>query len=132
MMRQPRPFRFGAGFFGAPSRGAWVSLARRAEQLGYATLLIPDHFQRQLAPLTALMAAADATQTIRVGCFVFGNDFRHPAVLAKEVATLDLLSGGRFEVGMGAGWLAADHERSGIPYGAKSPSELFERYAARR
>ena len=115
-MVQPRPFRFGAGFFGAPSREAWVSLARRTEELGYSTFLIPDHFQPQLAPLTALMAAADATRTLRVGCFVFDNDFRHPAALAKEVATLDLLSGGRFEFGMGAGWAAADYERTGIPF----------------
>lgn len=111
-----RPFRFGVGDFTAASREAWVAKARKAEALGYATFLIPDHFQKQFAPLIALMVAADATRTLRVGSFVCNNDFRHPAVLAKEVATLDFLSDGRFEFGLGAGWAQGEYERFGLPF----------------
>jgi probable F420-dependent oxidoreductase len=77
---------------------------------------MPDHFSDQLAPVPALMSAADATQTLRVGALVWDNDFRHPAVLAKELATIDLLSDGRLEIGLGAGWMIADYEQTGIPY----------------
>ena len=86
------------------------------ESLGYSTLSIPDHFGDQLGPVAALMAAADATTTLRVGSLVFDNDYRHPVVLAKEAATLDLLSEGRLEFGLGAGWLASDYEQAGIPF----------------
>ena len=89
---------------------------QRVEDLGYSTLTMPDHFGDQLAPMPALMAAADATTTLRVGALVFDNDYKHPVVLAKELATIDLLSGGRLEVGIGAGWMATDYEQSGIPY----------------
>jgi probable F420-dependent oxidoreductase len=85
------------------------------ESLGYSTLSIPDHFGDQLGPIAALMAAADATTTLRVGSLVFDNDYRHPVVLAKEAATLDLLSDGRLDFGLGAGWLASDYEHAGIP-----------------
>ncbi|HET7036422.1 MAG TPA: TIGR03621 family F420-dependent LLM class oxidoreductase [Thermomicrobiaceae bacterium] len=115
-MSVARPFRFGAGLFGAESRAEWTELARRAEALGYAMLLVPDHFQRQLAPIAALMAAADATSTLRVGSYVCNNDFRHPALLAKEAATLDLLSEGRFEFGIGAGWAEPEYSSAGIPF----------------
>ena len=74
-----------------------------------------DHLDDQLAPIAALMAAADATTTVRIGALVFCNDYRHPAVLAKEAATLDVLSDGRFELGLGAGWMASDYEHVGIP-----------------
>src|SRR3989442_11954069 len=99
----------------------WITKARQAEDYGYATLLIRDHFIRepfgdQLAPLIALMAAANATKTLRVGSLVLDNDYRHPVVLAKEAATLDLLSGGRFELGIGAGWLRSEYEQTGIPF----------------
>jgi probable F420-dependent oxidoreductase len=77
---------------------------------------MPDHFDNQLAPVPALMAAAAATETLRVGALVWDNDYKHPVVLAKELATIDVLSGGRLEIGLGAGWLATDYERSGIPY----------------
>jgi probable F420-dependent oxidoreductase len=90
-------------------------LARKAEDLGYATLFMPDHFDDLLAPLPGLMAAADATTTLRVAPLVLDNDYKHPVVTAKELATLDLLSGGRLEVGIGAGWMASDYEQSGIP-----------------
>src|SRR6266699_2733680 len=86
------------------------------ESLGYSTLSIPDHFGDQLGPIAALMAAADATTTLRVGALVFDNDYRHPVVLAKEAATLDLLSDGRFDLGLGAGWMASDYEQAGIPF----------------
>src|SRR5215472_16218532 len=109
-MTNARPFRFGvADGDGVPSREAWATLVRRAEALGYATFLIADHYVNAFPPISSLMAAADVSSAIRIGSFVFDNDFRHPAQLAKEVATLDLLSGGRFELGMGAGWHQPDY-----------------------
>jgi probable F420-dependent oxidoreductase len=84
------------------------------EDLGYSTLFIPDHFEDQFGPLVALTVAAEATTTLRVGSLVFGNDYRHPVVLAKEVATLDVFSEGRVEFGLGAGWMTTDYEQSGI------------------
>jgi len=98
----------------AASGPAWVAKARRVEELGYATLCVPDHFDDQLAPFPALVAAAAATSTLRVGTLVLDNDYRHPLVAAKEAATVDLLSGGRLELGVGAGWLTSDYEQSGI------------------
>ena len=77
---------------------------------------MPDHFGDQLAPVPALAAAAAATTTLRMGALVFGNDYRHPVVLAKEAATLDVLSGGRFELSLGAGWMRTDYEQAGIAY----------------
>ena len=115
-MATRRPFRFGVQAFNAGSRDEWVAKACRAESLGYATFLIPDHFGGQFAPVAALAVAAEATTALRVGAFVFDNDFRHPVVLAKEVATLDLLSGGRFELGLGAGWKRPEYEWAGIPF----------------
>lgn len=82
--------------------------------MGYESLYIPDHFDDQFAPLAALMSAADATTTLRIGTLVLGNDYRHPVVLAKEAATLDLLSEGRLDLGIGAGWMTSDYEQSGI------------------
>src|SRR4051794_1023729 len=112
-----RPFRFGVQCSSPPSPTAasWAALARRCEDLGYASLTVADHFDDQFAPVPALMAAADATTTLRVGALVFGNDYRHPVVLAKEAATLDVLSGGRFEMGLGAGWMTSDYAAAGIP-----------------
>ncbi len=114
-MAHPRKFRFGVQLSSADSADRWVELARQAEDLGYSTLFLPDHFGDQLAPIPALMAAAAATSALRVGALVFDNDYRHPVVLAKEAATLDLLSGGRLELGLGAGWMNSDYEQSGIP-----------------
>jgi probable F420-dependent oxidoreductase len=94
----------------------WSELAQRIEDLGYATLTMPDHFGNQMAPMPALMAAAAATTVLRVGALVWDNDYKHPVVLAKELATMDLLSDGRLEVGIGAGWERADYDWSGIPY----------------
>lgn len=115
-MASPRPFRFTIQC-SSPSvvdRRSWRELARRCEDLGYSTLTVSDHLDEQVAPTAALMAAADATTTLRVGSMVFCNDFRHPVALAKEAATLDVLSDGRFDLGLGAGWLRSDYQRAGI------------------
>ena len=116
MRPMPHPFRFGVQASAAANRSAWVELARRVEDQGYSTLTMPDHLGEQLAPVPALMAAADATTTLRVGGLVLDNDFKHPVVLAKELATLDVLSDGRLEIGIGAGWMRADYDGTGIPY----------------
>jgi probable F420-dependent oxidoreductase len=110
-----KPLRFGVVSSGAPSYKAWVTLARRVEELGYASLLMPDRLATPLAPFTALALAAEATTTLRVGSHVFANDYRHPAMLAKEAATLDLLSRGRFELGLGAGVGQPDYQQMGLP-----------------
>jgi probable F420-dependent oxidoreductase len=110
------PFRFAVQLSNASSAGAWRALARRTEELGYSTIFMPDHLGEQWAPLIALTVAAEATTTLRVGTLVLDNDFRHPVFLAKEAATLDLLSEGRLELGLGAGWMRDDYEQSGIAY----------------
>ena len=117
-MAHHRRFRFAAQLGSAPggTAASWAEQARRAEALGYSSLLMPDHFGEQLAPVPALAAAAAATDTLKLGALVFGNDYRHPVVLAKEAATLDVLSGGRFELSLGAGWMRADYEQAGMPY----------------
>ena len=111
-----RPFRFGAQVADAKPGRAWAELARKLEDGGYSTLVVPDHFDDQVAPLVAMTWAAAATSSLRVGSLVFDNDFKHPVVLAKEAASLDLLSDGRLELGIGAGWLHSDYETSGIPF----------------
>jgi probable F420-dependent oxidoreductase len=111
-----RAFRFGVLVSRAESATQWRELARKAEGLGYATLLVADHFGRQLAPLPALVAAASATAGLRVGTFVLDNDFRHPAATAKEAATVDVLTDGRLELGIGAGWNPADYARTGLTF----------------
>jgi len=119
-----RRFRFGVSGRG-DTLARWRDFARKAEDLGYSTLLLPDHFGPQLAPLIALGVAAQATRTLRFGTLVLDNDFRHPAVLAKEAATLDLLSDGRFELGVGTGSRPEDNEQSGIPL--DPPGVRYER-----
>ncbi len=114
----PRPFRFGVQARQATTAAEWRDLARRCEDRGYAVLTMPDHFDDSLAPMPALSVAAAVTEDLRVGALVFDNDYKHPVVLAKELATLDLLSDGRLEIGIGAGWMATDYEQSGIPYDA--------------
>jgi probable F420-dependent oxidoreductase len=98
------------------SRAELVEHARRAEALGYDALVIPDHLTQQLAPVPALAAVAAATTRLRIGTFVLNNDLRHPAVVAQELATLDVVSDGRLEVGLGAGWNRVEYERAGIPF----------------
>src|SRR5665213_2320051 len=121
------PFRFAVQLNKADSAPAWRDLARKVEALGYSTLFIPDHFDDQYGPLVALTVAAEATTDLRVGSLVFGNDYRHPVVLAKEVATLDLFSGGRVELGLGAGWMTTDYEQSGLAH--DSPRTRIDRMA---
>src|ERR1700674_4476867 len=127
-MTHPRKFRFAAQLSKAPdgTAASWAEQARKAEDIGYSTLLMPDHFGDQLAPVPALMAPPAATSELRVGTLVFDNDYRHPLVLAKEAATLDLLSGGRLELGLGAGWMRTDYEQSGIAY--DPPSVRVDRF----
>jgi probable F420-dependent oxidoreductase len=120
MMNQ-RPFRFGVVTAGAPSSEAWLAKARRIEQLGYATLLMPDRLVVPMSPLPALAAAATVTQSLRLGTFVLASGLRNPVLLAKECATLDLLSGGRLEVGLGAGVAEIDFRMAGIPFHQPGP-----------
>lgn len=114
-MAHPRRFRFAADLTGPLPGMTWLDTAREVEQLGYSTLFVPDHFDEGLGPIAAITAAAAATTTLNVGALVFDCDFRHPAVMARELATIDLLSEGRLEVGLGAGWKRLDYDRSGIP-----------------
>ena len=111
-----RPFRFAITAGRAGSGDEWRAKARRIEALGYDTLLVTDHLGRQLAPVPAMGAALEATSRLRVGSYVFANDYRNPVMLAKEIATLDVLSGGRVELGLGAGWYQRDYEMLGLPY----------------
>jgi len=117
----PRPFRFGVQAAGARPAKEWAEYARRAEGLGYSTLFMPDHFvDTEFAPMVGLSFAAAATTTLRVGMLVLGNDYKHPAVVAKEAATLDVLSDGRLEFGLGAGWMTADYAALGLTYDSHS------------
>jgi probable F420-dependent oxidoreductase len=129
MAAMPRPFRFAVQSFSAPSGAVWRERARQAEALGYSALHLADHLigpgpalagtnhpVQDLAAVPAMAVAAEATTTLRVGCRVFCQDYRHPVVLAKEAATLDLLSEGRLELGLGAGWLRAEYEALGIRF----------------
>ncbi len=122
-----RPFRFAVQAFNASSGKEWRDKARQAEALGYSTLHLADHVigpgpaiaatrhpVQQLAAVPAIMSAAEATTTLRVGCRVFCVDYHHPVVLVKTAATIDLLSDGRLEFGLGAGWLAGEYEAMGI------------------
>src|SRR5882757_5200219 len=98
-----KPFRFGVQISQSESASAWRDKARKLEDLGYSTLFMPDHFGDELAPMPAIAMAAAHTTTLRIGALVFDNDYKHPAILAKEAATIDLLCDGRFEFGLGAG-----------------------------
>jgi probable F420-dependent oxidoreductase len=111
-----RPFRFGVQQYRIESRTAWQETARRAEALGYDILVFPDHIGELHAFAPALLAAADVTTSLRIGTLVLDNNFRHPALVAADTMTLDVLSDGRFELGIGAGWMVEDYERSGIPF----------------
>lgn len=113
-MAAQRAFRFGAKATKASSAKEWADLARQAEDLGYVSFQIDDHFGNQLAPVPAIMAAACATSSLLVGPLVAGVDFRNPVVFAKEAATIDLLSDGRFMMGIGAGWLKDDYAIAGV------------------
>ena len=110
-----RPFRFLTAVQGVMDGAALAEAARRAEDAGYSTLVVPDHLIEQLSPVPVMATVAAATATLRMGTFVFNNDLRHPAVLAQDVASVDVLSGGRVEIGIGAGWNRAEYEAVGIP-----------------
>ena len=116
MMATPRPFRFGMQARGASSAEEWLTAARRAEALGFSTLQLFDHFVHGVGPLAAFGAAATVTRAVRLGSFVLANDYRHPVLLAQEAATLDQLSGGRLELGLGAGWDRAEYQAAGLPF----------------
>ena len=111
-----KAFRFGVVTGGHPSGSAWVTLARRVEELNYSSLLLPDALGTPLATLPALAVAATATTKLRVGSYVCVNDYRHPALLARDIATLDQLSDGRVELGLGAGNWLHDYQQLGIPF----------------
>ncbi len=111
-----QPFRFGVIASTTQSRQSWISTARRVEELGYTTLLAQDNPLNGLASFAALTMAVEATTSLRVGSFAFCNDYRHPALLAREVAMLDLLSEGRFEFGIGIGGDAAQYTPLGLPF----------------
>ncbi len=111
-----RKFRFGVVNRSAPTRADWRAQAKKVADLGYSTFLISEHFLGQFAMGPALVAAADAAANLRVGSMVCDVDFRHPALLAKEAATVDVLTDGRFELGLGAGWMLSDYQQSGIRF----------------
>ena len=111
-----RAFRFGVVFTDQMTGPAWADYARRLEGEGLATLLVADHFANPMACGPLMLAAAAATTTLRVGSYVYDNDFRHPALLAKEAATIDVLSSGRLELGLGAGWHKEEYDAVGIPF----------------
>ncbi len=115
MAAPPRPFRFGVQLSGSQDRASWRERSRRIEDLGYDVLTVADHIRDQFATTPAILAAAEATSTIRVGSVVYANDFHHPVMLAKEAASLDVLTEGRFEFGIGAGWQTSDYTTTGVP-----------------
>ncbi|MFD7136907.1 TIGR03621 family F420-dependent LLM class oxidoreductase [Streptomyces sp. NPDC059894] len=119
-----RPFRFGASLIDPAPAEEWRAKCRRVEELGYDVLLVPDHLGMP-APFPALVAAAAATERPRLGTFVLNAGFWNPALLAREVATTDALTGGRLELGLGTGYVRAEHEAAGLPWG--SPGERVDR-----
>jgi probable F420-dependent oxidoreductase len=112
-----RAFRFGVEASVTHDRRAWRAFCREVAALGYSTVVIVDHLGDQLAPVPAMVAAADADSTLRVGTFVLNSALRHPGLLAKDIATVDVLTDGRVEFGIGAGWREWEHQQLGISYG---------------
>ncbi len=119
----PRPFRFGASLLTSAPADEWRARCRRAEELGYDVILVPDHLG-MVAPFPALVAAAEATERPRVGTFVLNAGFWNPTLLAREVATTNDLTGGRLELGLGTGYIQAEHDTAGLPFG--SPRERVD------
>lgn len=111
-----QPFRFAIHTGAGELVSDWPAFVRRVEELGYAAVYVTDHLGRGLAPVAALAAAAVATSTLRLGSYVFANDFRHPLILAREAATIDRLSRGRLDLGLGAGWMRSDYRKLGMTY----------------
>jgi probable F420-dependent oxidoreductase len=115
-----KPFRFGVNVGPSASRAEWVEKARKIEALGYDTLTLPDHLANFLAPMPALVSAADATTRLRVGTNVLNNDFRHPVLVAREAAAIDLLTDGRLQFGLGAGNTRSDYDAADLTFDAGS------------
>jgi probable F420-dependent oxidoreductase len=113
-----RPFRFLADIGGIVTGSELAARARHAEQLGYHTLVLPDHLIEQLSPVVTMASVAAATSTVRVAAFVLNNDLRHPAVLAQDLASIDVLSGGRLDVAIGAAWNKPEYDAIGVPFDA--------------
>ena len=113
-----RPFRFGTVTTGGTdfSRRHWAEHVRRVEDLGFSTLVVADHFGNTTVCTPRLAAAAMVSTHLRLGSYVYDNDFRHPVLLAREAAEIDLLSGGRLELGIGAGWAKDEYDMVGIPF----------------
>jgi len=121
---RPRRFRFGAVVGAVEGPQDWADQVAKAEDLGYDIVLCTDHLSRKLAPVPALASAAERS-SLRIGTFVLGNDFRHPVFVAKEAASLDVISAGRMELGIGAGWMRADYDPVGLPF--DRPGRRIER-----
>ena len=111
-----RPFRFGVNVRTTASAADWTALARKVEDLGYASLNVPDHLAEMLAPMPALAVAAAVTTRLRVSTMVLDNEFRHPVLVAREAATLDLLSDGRLDLGLGAGHMKSEFDQAGLRF----------------
>src|SRR5215471_14756405 len=115
---QMKTYRFGVNVGPSRSRAEWAQKARKLEDLGYSTLTVPDHLSGFFAPMPALISAAEATKNLRVGTNVLNNDFRHPVLVAREAATADLLTEGRFELGLGAGHMQSEYNQAGLSFDA--------------
>lgn len=111
-----KPFRFGVNVGPSRSRVEWTEKARKIQDLGYDALTVPDHLTDLFAPMPALVSAAEATKTLRVGTNVLNNDFRHPVLVAREAATVDLLTEGRLELGLGAGHMQSEYDQAGLAF----------------
>src|SRR5262249_61683307 len=119
-------FRFGVSVWHAPARSEWIAKARKIEDLGYSSLMVPDHLNERVAPIPALISAAEATKRILVGTYVLNNDLRHPVVVAREAAAADVLTDGRLQLGLGAGWNKAEYDQAGLDFdGGSSRGELL-------
>jgi probable F420-dependent oxidoreductase len=116
-MAHDRKFRFGVTAWKASTSAEGRDFVRKVEDLGYSTIFMADHFlDTVLAPMTGIAFAAAWSEHLRVGHLVLGNDYKHPAIVAKEAATIDVLSDGRLELGLGAGWMRTDYDALGLPY----------------
>ena len=113
-----KTYRFGVNVGPSRSRAEWTQKARKIEDLGYSTLTVPDHLSGFFAPMPALITTAEATKNLRVGTNVLNNDFRHPVLVAREAATVDLLTEGRFELGLGAGHMQSEYNQAGLNFDA--------------
>lgn len=109
-----RPFRFGAQLYADDNRQKWIAQVKKAESIGFSVVTLPDHFGERVAIWPSIVAAADATTQLRFGSMAINNDFWNPVVLAREIATTDVMTEGRIEVGVGAGWRSADYEWTGV------------------